>query len=72
MNYYSGINDAANGPIEKMYSYGDPLVPWINTRMPNRKTDTNNQKGFSTDFIGQNYDYPRLLTKSVKRLLNVT
>ncbi len=26
--------------------------------MPNRKTDTNNQKGFSTDFIGQNYDYP--------------
>ena len=26
--------------------------------MPNRKTDTNNQKGFSTDFIEQNYDYP--------------
>ena len=26
--------------------------------MPNRKTDTNNQKGFSTDFIGQNWDYP--------------
>jgi hypothetical protein len=26
--------------------------------MPNRKTDTNNQKGFSTDFIGQNYNYP--------------
>jgi hypothetical protein len=41
-----------------MYTYGDPLVPWINTPMPNRKTDTNNQKGFSTDFIGQNYDYP--------------
>ncbi len=50
--------EAAKGPIEKMYSYGDPLVPWINTKMPNRKTDTNNQKGFSTDFIGQNYDYP--------------
>ncbi len=50
--------EAAEGPIEKMYSYGDPLVPWINTPMPNRKTDTNNQKGFSTDFIGQNYDYP--------------
>jgi hypothetical protein len=41
-----------------MYTYGDPLVPWINTPMPNRKTDTNNQKGFSTDFIGQNYNYP--------------
>ncbi len=26
--------------------------------MPNRKTDTNNRTGFSTDFIGQNYNYP--------------
>jgi len=50
--------EAAEDPIEEMYPYGDPLVPWINTPMPNRKTDTNNQKGFSTDFIGQNYDYP--------------
>lgn len=50
--------EAAPGPIEEMYSYGDNLVPWINSPMPNRKTDTNNQKGFSTDFIGQNYDYP--------------
>jgi len=50
--------EAAEGPVEKMYTYGDPLVPWINSDMPNRKTDTNNQKGFSTDFIGQNYDYP--------------
>ena len=50
--------EAATGPIEKMYSYGDRLVPWINSSMPNRKTDTNNQKGFSTDFIGQNWDYP--------------
>ena len=50
--------EAAEGPIEEMYHYGDPLVPWINSAMPNRKTDTNNQKGFSTDFIGQNHDYP--------------
>jgi len=50
--------EAAAGPIEEMYSYGDRLVPWINAAMPNRKTDTNNQKGFSTDFIGQNWDYP--------------
>lgn len=50
--------EAAKGPVEEMYSYGDKLVPWINTKMPNRKTDTNNQKGFSTDFIGQNYEYP--------------
>ena len=50
--------EAAKGPVNEMYHYGDPLVPWINTPMPNRKTDTNNQKGFSTDFIGQNHDYP--------------
>jgi hypothetical protein len=31
---------------------------WINSAMPNRKTDTNNRTGVSTDFIGQNYDYP--------------
>lgn len=50
--------EAAKGPMEEMYTYGDPLLPWINAAMPNRKTDTNNQKGFSTDFIGQNWDYP--------------
>ncbi|BAR48125.1 FAD-dependent oxidoreductase [Tannerella forsythia] len=33
-------------------------IPWINSPMPNRKTDTNNRRGFSTDFIGQNYTYP--------------
>jgi len=26
--------------------------------MPNRKTDTNNRTGFSTDYIGMNYEYP--------------
>jgi hypothetical protein len=50
--------EAAKGDIRNMYDYGDPLVPWINSPMPNRKTDINNQKGFSTDFIGQNYRYP--------------
>jgi hypothetical protein len=50
--------EARSGSVNKMYNYGDPLVPWINSDMPNRKTDTNNQKGFSTDFIGQNYAYP--------------
>ena len=29
--------------------------PWINSKMPNRKTDTNNRLGFSTDFIGRNW-----------------
>ncbi len=37
---------------------GARVIPWSNSAMPNRKTDTNNNRGFSTDFIGQNYDYP--------------
>jgi hypothetical protein len=40
------------------FEAGEKRVPWINSSMPNRKTDTNNRTGFSTDFIGQNYDYP--------------
>ncbi len=28
------------------------------TKMPNRKTDSNNKGPFSTDFIGMNFDYP--------------
>lgn len=40
------------------YEAGEKTLPWINSAMPNRKTDTNNRLGFSTDFIGQNYDYP--------------
>ncbi len=60
--------EAAEGPIEEMYSYGDPLVPWINSKMPNRKTDTNNQKGFSSDFIGQNWDYPEASYEERERI----
>ena len=40
------------------YEAGETGLPWINSSMPNRKTDTNNRLGFSTDFIGQNYEYP--------------
>lgn len=61
--------EATEGPIEKMYSYGDPLVPWINSAMPNRKTDSNNQKGFSTDFIGQNHEYPEASYKEREKIV---
>lgn len=40
------------------FEAGEKRTPWINSSMPNRKTDTNNNHGFSSDFIGQNYDYP--------------
>jgi hypothetical protein len=40
------------------FEAGDIRVPWNPVWMPNRKTDTNNNFAISTDFIGQNWDYP--------------
>ena len=40
------------------FEAGERAIPWTNSSMPNRKTDTNNSTGVSTDFIGQNYRYP--------------
>lgn len=37
---------------------GDHRISWAPAWMPNRKTDTNNNFAISTDFIGQNWDYP--------------
>ena len=45
-------------PLLRYYEAGYDQIPWGPTLMPNRKTDTNNRHGFSTDFIGENYDYP--------------
>ncbi|WP_164101373.1 FAD-dependent oxidoreductase [Candidatus Laterigemmans baculatus] len=40
------------------FEAGDERIPWAPKWMPNRKTDTNNNFAISTDFIGQNWDYP--------------
>jgi FAD-dependent oxidoreductase family protein len=40
------------------FEAGEAGMPWINSSMPNCKTDTNNRTAFSTDFIGENYEYP--------------
>lgn len=40
------------------FEAGSTLAPWHPVGMPNRKTDTNNNGAFSTDFPGANYDYP--------------
>jgi len=40
------------------FEAGDLRVPWNPVRMPNRKTDANNNFAISTDNIGMNYDYP--------------
>jgi len=50
------------------YEAGEAGFPWINSRMPNRKTDTNNRTGFSTDFIGQNYAYPEASYEERERI----
>ena len=51
------------------FEAGSSSVPWINSRMPNRKTDTNNRNGFSTDFIGQNYAYPEASYEQRERIV---
>ncbi|WP_437185725.1 FAD-dependent oxidoreductase [Planctomicrobium sp. SH668] len=40
------------------FEAGDTRIPFHAVRVPDGKTDTNNNFGFSTDFIGQNYSYP--------------
>src|SRR5690625_2062297 len=40
------------------YEAGENRIPWLPGGMPNRKTDTNNRWGFSTNQIGVNYKYP--------------
>ena len=47
----------------------DAFMPWINSRMPNRKTDTNNRTGFSSDFIGGNWDWPEASYAERERIL---
>lgn len=54
----AGYNSLWYELLLRNFEAGDNGMPWINSAMPNRKTDTNNRTGFSTDFIGQNYGYP--------------
>ncbi|MFZ4260684.1 FAD-dependent oxidoreductase [Sphingobacterium sp. HJSM2_6] len=50
----------ASGWRETFYKF-DPI--------PNRKTDTNNNGPFSTDFIGMNYDYPEASYERRKEII---
>ena len=52
------------------YEAGEEGFPWINSKMPNRKTDTNNRTGFSTDFIGGNYHYPEASYQEREQIKN--
>jgi len=57
------IKPASYDPLQyelllRNFEAGAKIIPWSFSAMPNRKTDINNNRGFSTDFIAQNYDYP--------------
>jgi len=51
------------------FENGYDRIPWSNNKLPNNKTDTNNKGGFSTDFIGQNYNYPEASYKEREKIL---
>lgn len=42
----------------RYYEAGLTGIPWGPRGMPNRKTDTNNSGGFSTDYVGMSDAYP--------------
>ena len=47
----------------------DGKMPWINSKMPNRKTDTNNRSAFSSDFIGRNWAWPEASYEEREKIL---
>ena len=51
------------------FEAGERRVPLFPTMMPNGKTDTNNRHGFSTDFIGANYNYPEASYEERERII---
>lgn len=52
-------NEAWYELLFRNYEAGYAGTPWINSTMPNKKTDTNNRDGVASDFIGQNYEWPQ-------------
>jgi hypothetical protein len=63
-----GYNALEYELLLRNYEAGETGFPWINSDMPNRKTDTNNRLGFSTDYIGQNYEYPEASYEERERI----
>ncbi len=66
----AGYNPSWYELLLRNFEAGERGMPWINSSMPNRKTDTNNRTGFSTDFIGQNYAYPEADYDERKEMVN--
>jgi len=53
-----GYEESRYELLLRNHEAGDTRVPLSISMMPNRKTDINNNYAVSTDYIGQNYDYP--------------
>jgi len=54
----AGYDEIEYELLFRNFEAGENRIPWLPGMMPNRKTDTNNRWGFSTNKIGINYDYP--------------
>ncbi|GAB5405538.1 MAG: hypothetical protein Aurels2KO_37690 [Aureliella sp.] len=52
------------------FEAGSTLTPWHPIAMPNLKTDTNNNGGFSTDFIGYSYTWAEASYQERERIYN--
>ncbi len=55
--------------LARVYKAGWPETFEKYDPIPNKKTDTNNHGPFSTDFIGQNYDYPEASYERRKEII---
>ncbi|MBW7995119.1 MAG: FAD-dependent oxidoreductase [Candidatus Glassbacteria bacterium] len=66
----AGYDSLVYEPLFRYFEAGYDGVPWSPTMMPNRKTDTNNRQGFSTDYIGYNYTYPEADYATRERLIS--
>jgi hypothetical protein len=54
----AGYDEKQYELLLRNFEAGDLRLPWNPVLMPNRKTDSNNNFAFSTDYIGKNYAYP--------------
>jgi penicillin V acylase-like amidase (Ntn superfamily) len=57
--------------VEALVATGEKLTLsqfWNPVRMPNRKTDINNNGAFSTDFLGASWEYPEAVRDKRERL----
>ena len=54
----AGYDEMEYEVLFRNHEAGEDRTPWLPRSMPNRKTDTNNRWGVSTNKVGANYGYP--------------